>query len=186
MSPAGDSPDTCVAVYDEPQHEPVLRNAYAYVYRVRLPAGGQTLWHRHTEDTVYFSLAEAVGREEFPAAEPVVTPLPCGVAVSRPHKAEPLVHQVSNAGETAFHLVGAEALAAPTAVTAERPAADADVTLETPRFRVWRLRQPSAWTLPAAAGAGLLVAADGACRWTDGGDDIGFDAGFDGFFAAWR
>jgi hypothetical protein len=85
--PDGHSAATCVAVYDEPDHRAEIANDFVYAYRVRIAPGAHTLWHRHTEDTVYFALAAARAQEELPAREASGTEIPGNVAGSRPHKA---------------------------------------------------------------------------------------------------
>ncbi|MGE0484921.1 MAG: hypothetical protein AB7Q81_12340 [Gammaproteobacteria bacterium] len=194
--PDGQSAATCVAVYEEPDHRVEISNDFVYAYRVRIAPGANTLWHRHTEDTVYFALAAARAQEELPAREAIVTEIPCNVAVSRPHKAEPLVHRVTNGGEVEFHMLGAEALARPSGAGAgEAPPAGWTLALETPRFRVWRSVHGSTAWHPARPG--LLVAVDGCrlgdgrvlapadCLWVDAHASCELPPGFDGFFAAW-
>ncbi|MCB1749325.1 MAG: hypothetical protein KDK06_19270, partial [Gammaproteobacteria bacterium] len=164
--PDGLSAATCVAVYDEPDHKAEIANDFVYAYRVRIVPGAHTLWHRHTEDTVYFALAAARAQEELPAQDAVVTEIPCNVAVSRPHKADPLVHRVTNRGAAEFHMVGAEALARPPGAGAgDAPPPGWTLALETPRFLVWRGATGCAAWAPARPG---LVVAVAACALADG------------------
>jgi hypothetical protein len=198
--PDGHSAATCVAVYDEPDHRAEIANDFVYAYRVRIAPGAHTLWHRHTEATVYFALAAARAQEELPAREAIVTEIPCNVAVSRPHKAEPLVHRVTNRGEAEFHMIGAEALARPPrAGDGDVPPDGWTLALETPRFRVWRAGGAGARWQPARPGLAVAVTAcalktaravatlpEAGLHWSDGDDGLALPAGFDGFFAAWR
>lgn len=191
---------SCVAVYDEPDHRAEISNDFVYAYRVRIAPGASTLWHRHSEDTVYFALAAARAQEEMPAREPVVTEIPCGIAVSRPHRDAPLVHRVTNQGADEFHMVGAEALARPPgADNGDAPPPPWTLALETPRFRVWRgAADAPAWR---PARPGLVVAVDevmlpgrgativlppAGLYWLPGNHGFELPADFDGFFAAWR
>jgi hypothetical protein len=199
----GGSATNYVEVYDEPDHREIFANDYVYAYGVRLPAGNSTLWHRHTQDTVYFSLAATRVREELPEDEPQVRDVPCGISLSRPHKEQPLIHRVTNASDGGFHMVGAEARARPPTTPEPLAGAGYEVQLETPRFRVYRIRCHADDTLIAPARYGLLVCARestvrdgggaGAAQTLSTGQVLWFtpDAcwyaapNFDGFFAEW-
>ncbi len=188
-----------VEVYDEPDHAPLLDNPYVYAYRVRLSPAQATLWHRHTEDTVYFSLAAGRGHEQ-QADSAIVTEIPCARAVLRPHRSDPLIHKVTNIGEGRFHLVGAEAHARPPAPDASTlQQAGHEIVLETDRFLVARVRLDCDARPYAASGLLLALAeggvrsgdaaaplAAGAVRWIEANECAAPCAGFDGFFAAWR
>lgn len=199
--PDGHSAATCVEVYDEPDHVCRVRNDCVYAYSVRLSPGGTTLWHRHTQDTIYVSLADGSVREDLPGRDAILTDVPCGAAVSRPHREEPLVHRVTNVGAGLFHVVGAEALA--------RPAAGRDTALDTPgyallvetaRVRAYRVDTPpgrvrhgAAGLLIATAGCTVRAPADGAPQrlargdlaWLDAPGEATFEQGCAGFFIEW-
>lgn len=199
--PIGQSAENPVAIRNEPDHKCCIENDYVYAYRVRLAPNQATLWHRHVEDTVYFSLAATIGQEDFPAKESIVTKIPCGAAVSRPHRHEPLVHKVTNLGAQQFHLIGAEARAAPPlARTAAMLLPGHSLELETDRFRVYRITCSATISVDyrvcglfvvcanpdpdLSANVGALVASD--IRWVEGPLTIDIAAGFEGFFAEWR
>lgn len=200
MAHNGTTADRFVEVYDEPRHVTCLTNEYTHVYRVQLEPSASTLWHRHQQDTLYFSLNDAQAGEELPGGEAFVTDVPCGAAVSRPHRSEPLIHRVTNRGAQAFHLVGAEALRTPPSVAPPLVAAPGiDVVLTTERFRVARLRLAPETDLPVP-GPGLLLVARAATialphgtrscpaghvAWFGQPATLALPAGFDGFFAQW-
>lgn len=60
----------------EPMHQLVLENQHTRIYRIRFPAGAvhQTLFHLHTEDTVYLCVSDggdpATGAPGAAAASP--------------------------------------------------------------------------------------------------------------------
>lgn len=125
-------------VYAEPRHRFRLRNTWTNIYEIELPADAETLVHRHSEDTVYFVIADAEVRETFPDKPAITTTARAGGTLCRAHKHEPLVHQVHNIGSERMHLLGAEALARPPAGTTTLPALPAHTpSSETGRFRVF-------------------------------------------------
>lgn len=197
----GTSATNYVEVYDEPEHRSCLVNDYVHVYRVQLPPGQTTLWHRHCEDTVYFSLGSARAGEQFPAAESVVTDIPCGAAVSRPHRTEPLIHKVTNQGTAPFHLIGAEAHKRPAESSSLVSPSEHELLLETERFRVYRIACEQGFRLSknvcglfvATAPCALIVAsepqprdlASGELLWLDEACGLSSEAACSGFFAQW-
>lgn len=202
----GTSSDDYVEVHDEPDHRLCLHNEYAYVYRVTLPPSARTLWHRHTEDTLYFSLADARGREEFPGEAETITDVPCGAMLSRPHRSEPLVHKVTNVGAEMFRMIGAEALSSPPRQHAQ-PLALAAHTLkfESDRFRAYRVDtgpspqsiayddygllialEPAAIDLNASSNQVTMWLDSGGLIWLKPGWTLNFPAHFSAFFAQWR
>ncbi len=200
MKHSGATATTYVEVYDEPDHESVLVNEFVHAYRVRLRPQCTTLWHRHAQDTVYFSLNHARAGEEFPSAAAIVTDVPCGAAVSRPHHREPLIHKVTNHGAEPFHLIGAEAHRRPAAAAvALIETADHHEVFQAERFRVYRIQTDSEAEV-AYPGCGLMVAlsvadvgVDTATRsfqpgdlaWLNDNSVIRYPSGFRGFFAQW-
>lgn len=131
------APEVC-EVYAEPRHRFRLRNAWTNVYEIELPRDEQTLFHRHSEDTVYFVVADAEVRESFPDKPAVITTASAGGTMCRAHKHEPLIHQVRNVGAGRMHMLGAEAIARPPASATAPPDLVAH-TLKTDsgRFRVF-------------------------------------------------
>lgn len=125
-------------VYAEPRHRFRLRNAWTNVYEIELPSNEETLYHRHTEDTVYFVIADAEVRESFPDKPAIMTTARAGGTLCRAHKQEPLVHQVRNVGSGRMHLLGAEAIARPPASATAAPTLCAHtLASESGRFRVF-------------------------------------------------
>ena len=49
-----------VSVRDEPLHRHRFENTFARVYDVYIAPGEQTLYHEHTEDTLYVSVCAAL------------------------------------------------------------------------------------------------------------------------------
>ncbi|MGR9091796.1 MAG: hypothetical protein ACU85U_14580 [Gammaproteobacteria bacterium] len=136
-NPSGSAPGVC-EVYEEPRHRFRLRNAWTNVYEIELPRNEQTLFHRHTEDTVYFVVADAEVRESFPDKPAILTTATAGGTMCRAHKHEPLVHQVRNVGAGLMHLLGAEAIAQPPASATVLPdLAGHTLKTESGRFRVF-------------------------------------------------
>ena len=197
----GQTAANCVPVYEEPDHKACLRNDYTYAYRVELTPGQVTLWHRHTEDTVYFAMAATRVQEELPDQDAIVTDVPCGAALSRPHREQTLVHRVTNASDGGFHMVGAEAHAPPPRSVAAPLENDADsIVFETDRFRVYRVSRTDADSAFDSDRYGLLVALApasfiatsekhvaerGDIFWLEPGR-LAFPHGFDGYYAEWR
>ena len=109
-----------VETYDEPHHRRRFENAFARAYDVLIPPGTRTLYHRHTEDTFYVSVVAARPREQALGGEPSAPfDLPAGVGICRNHRSEPLIHQVTNTGETDMRMIGVEVKASPGFGTAE-------------------------------------------------------------------
>jgi hypothetical protein len=46
-------------VYDEPLHIKQFSNEYAYCYKADIQPGESCMWHRHSQDSFYMSLAGA-------------------------------------------------------------------------------------------------------------------------------
>lgn len=135
-----DSPDIIVDVRDEPRHRFRFENPYAHVYDVLFEPGESSIYHRHSEDTLYVAITDLTsGAQAWGGAEATST-LCCGAAVCRAHRASPLVHKVRNLGQTPMRLVGAEIKQSPLLV-AQRPLICNGLTLdqETPRVRVYRI-----------------------------------------------
>jgi len=197
--------DVC-AVYEEPRHRFHLRNAWTNVYEIELPRDEETLFHRHTEDTVYFVIADAEVRESFPDKAAVVTTATAGGTLCRAHHREHLVHQVRNIGTGTMHMLGAEALAQPP-ISAAQTAIPTGHTLtwESDRFRVFDVaRSPSSLVeyscfgllvtfsecvieRPASETNGSLVAGlgPGGFLWVEPNQTLVLPQAFHGIFAAW-
>ena len=188
----GKSATNSVAVYDEPDHEALFSNDYAYAYRVMLAPGQETLWHKHTEDTVYVSFGAATGQEHIDDGNVVITDIPCGAAVSRPHRQSPLVHQVTNIGERHFHLIGAESLRRASKPHAAAIRSDVlELALETERFRTYRFDNDGKTPLAVERmGLLMLLGAGSPTRseviWNACGETTTVTEKCRGFYAEWR
>ena len=107
-----------VEVRDEPRHRQRFENDYARAYDVRIPPGDLTLYHRHTEDTLYVSIhAARVRNQTWGEAEIQTNEVPAGIAICAPHRAAPLTHQVGNVGEGLMRMIGVEAKRSPALVS---------------------------------------------------------------------
>ena len=136
----GFSATSYVEVYDEPDHNVCLSNRFIYAYKVQIPPGKQTLWHRHSKDTVYLSLGAATAGEELVSGEQVITDIPCGAAVGRQHFEEPLIHKVTNVGCNPFFLIGIEAHAPGRRTEHKRSFSEScHLVFETERFEVFNV-----------------------------------------------
>ena len=159
MTATGSSPEHYVEVYDEPLHRVQWSNDYALVYTVNIPRGVLTLWHRHCQDTVYCAIGDVSVAETLPGQAPVTRHRVGGAAVSRAHRAEPLVHQVQNVGEEVVRFVAAEARARPPQVMATPlSAAGHRLDWQGDRFRVYQLSLDGADCEVEYGFHGLLVA----------------------------
>ncbi len=98
-----------VHVQDEPRHRHQFENDYVRVYDVLIPVGDTTLYHEHTEDTIYVSIKTAkVEDQTFGESEVREGEVPPGIAMCRPHKESPLIHQVTNVGDDVMRMIGLE------------------------------------------------------------------------------
>ncbi len=106
-----------VETFDEPYHRRRFENEYVRSYDALIPMQSSTLYHRHTEDTLYVSIENArvkeqvFGEEARPPAD-----VPAGIAICRAHRNEPLIHQVTNCGEGDMRMIGAEVKGTPVMV----------------------------------------------------------------------
>ena len=100
-----------VNVRNEPQHRHEFENEAIRIYDVFLPPGYVTLHHAHTEDTIYLVVRGSTLKTKAligASSLPVALPVPTGTVMWSAHKAEPVVHEVTNVGEGAARLVGVE------------------------------------------------------------------------------
>jgi len=135
-----------------------------------------------------------------------VTDVPCGALLSRPHRNDPLIHQVNNVGQDTFHMVGAEALAQPPVHPAKVLSASAHtLELETDRFRAYRITSGEATHTVTYDRYGLIVSLTvgvlqirsatastavalerGTVLWIEPSCEVAFSPGVGAFFAEWR
>ncbi len=159
MTASGNTAEDWVAVYDEPLHRVQWSNDYALVYTVNIPRGGLTLWHRHCEDTVYCAISAVAVAETLPGQPPAILRSACGAAMSRTHRAEPLIHQIENVGDDVVRFFAAEARGRPPTVQiAPLAAAGHRLDWEAERFRVYQLTNTTTTMRVEYGFYGLLVA----------------------------
>ena len=129
-----------VAVRDEPRHRHRFENDYARVYDVQLPPGDTTLFHAHTEDTLYVSIAAAhVNDQTYGEDSSNAVNVPAGIAICRPHRTEPLIHRVTNVGDENMRMIGIEAKQSPPQVSAQPlDVISHTVSWENDRIRIYR------------------------------------------------
>jgi hypothetical protein len=130
-----------VEVRDEPRHHHRFENAFVRVYEALIAAGDTTLYHRHQEDTFYAAIAPARVRSQvWGEAEVREGEVAAGRAFCNLHRAEPLIHQVTNVGATGMRMLGAEVKASPpntSSVVLEAPGHE--VLWEGDRLRIYEL-----------------------------------------------
>lgn len=98
-----------VEVIDEPQHFHRFENDYVRVYDVRFKPGESSLYHRHTKDTMYVTIADTnIHDQTFGQERGQDFDLHAGLTGCRPHGTEPLIHRVRNGGTSLMHMIGAE------------------------------------------------------------------------------
>lgn len=99
-----------VSVRNEPQHRHEFENESVRIYDVLLPPGHITLYHSHTQDTLYVAVhgskLESSSLTGF--SLPLALPVPSGMVFWRGHKDSHLVHQITNRGDAAARLIGVE------------------------------------------------------------------------------
>ena len=161
------SEESFVEVADEPRHHPLFDNQFVRVYDFRLRPGEWTLYHRHSEDTFYVAIEPARIIDQPFGAEPDAEPIswPGGIAWCRGYGSEPVTHRVTNSGEEAMRVIGAELRQSPS-ITAPRAleARGYKLKREDPRLRVYRLDLAAGETTGPVdyAFSGLLVAVSSA------------------------
>jgi hypothetical protein len=125
-----------VEVRDEPLHRRRFENQFVRVFDVLVPPGERSLYHRHTEDTVYVVVGAANTVQWIDGKEVTNSPVEAGHNFCGQHHSKPLIHQVGNLGPSTMRLIGTEIRQAPP--HAALPAlTDPALTLrrETPRVR---------------------------------------------------
>lgn len=108
------TPETAVAVQDEPYHRLVLRNDFVLVLHVTIPAGRSTQWHTHAHDGAAVRLTDASVAYGLPGQPPgPPSPVRPGDVSASQHARQPLTHRVINAGSTTFEVIDVELLKRP-------------------------------------------------------------------------
>lgn len=98
-----------VEVRDEPYHKQQFENASARLYDVRIPPGVSTLYHRHSENTMYLTVAPTKISSQVAGSEKVdELEFQKGGIAFNAQRESPFNHVVINIGETTAHFVGVE------------------------------------------------------------------------------
>jgi hypothetical protein len=99
-----------VNVRHEPQHRHEFENDRVRIYDVLLPPGYVTLYHAHIRDTIYVVIhgSKLKTKSLVGSSIPIALPIPSGMVLWNEHKKDPLIHEVTNAGDNAARLMGVE------------------------------------------------------------------------------
>ena len=97
-----------VEVRDEPRHRHKFENERVRLYDVLIPPGDTTLYHRHSENTVYVIIQGSRFRSQLAGGPPVENDLPLRAAFFETQAENPIIHQVSNIGDRTARLIGVE------------------------------------------------------------------------------
>jgi quercetin dioxygenase-like cupin family protein len=130
-----------VAIQKEPRHQLEFQNGCVRLFNVRIPPGDSTLFHTHENDNVGVKLTDAELNDVIPGGDPARVLVKRG-AVAFGHYPTPLIHSVSNVGNTLFHNTLVEVL--PSKGLPSNAATLADVAgytleIENERVRIFRL-----------------------------------------------
>ena len=133
---------TYVPVRNEPRHRHRFENQWARVYDVLIPVGDATLYHRHTEDTLYVAIAAASLRDQTWGEEDARTAeVEAGICICRPHRTRPLIHRVCNVGKGDMRMIGVEVKDSPPETAANPLAADhVSMRWENERLRAYDVK----------------------------------------------
>jgi len=128
---------------DEQRHHLVLSNEYTRVMKVIFPPNDTTWAHRHAEDSLYFFLVDGGLNiiNHVKGADPECDCLELGEVRYGTHRSDkPLVHKITNTGDTPMFCIDAEVLKTPP-VTSPFPLVAEHHTLikERDRCRVYKL-----------------------------------------------
>jgi hypothetical protein len=100
---------TFVEVADEPKHHELFDTPDIRAMLIRIAPGAETLFHRHTEDTIYVILSECELRDTTYGASNISnSALQAGIAICRQHRHNELIHKIENHGGTEALMVGIE------------------------------------------------------------------------------
>ena len=164
---SNDQDSSYVPVRDEPRHRHRFENDWARVYDVLIPVGDATLYHHHTEDTLYVAVAPASlrdqtwGEDDTRAAE-----VEAGICICRPHRTRPLIHRVRNVGKGDMRMIGVEVKSSPPE-TAAAPLVGEHVEMrwENDRLRAYdvKLQQGAATPSLDCRFSGVLIMLTSAC-----------------------
>ncbi len=129
-----------VPIEDEPRHHLILENRYVRVFSVEIPPGDVSLFHTHRHSGVSIRLGDAKIKDEPLNKESTDITVKLG-AVAFALNPTPLVHRVSNIGQTPFRNIFVELLSPPGPVPTS-PLSEGSrhrLELENDLVRVYRL-----------------------------------------------
>jgi len=133
-----------VPVESAPFHCQVLENEYVRFLNVFIPPGKVGAYHRHSIDFAYL-IVEATDRLEVTVLDKPMRliALQTGQVLFNGYSKAPLIHQVANAGQTPFHVMGIEIIDSQpgrfsSSTRANMPAYT--LVLDNDRVRGWRLK----------------------------------------------
>jgi hypothetical protein len=155
-----------VEVRDEPRHRHRFENDFVRVYDVLIPPGDTTLYHRHTEDTLYVAIAPASVADQTLGDDKVRSfDIPVGLSLCRDHRDRPLTHQVNNVGKTDMRMIGVEVKTSPGQVTSQPLSGDCvEMKWEAERMRGYDVLIPVAGSLELDQDViGVLVLVTAGC-----------------------
>jgi hypothetical protein len=131
-----------VEVRDEPDHRQQFENASARLYEVVILPGKTTLYHRHSQNTIYLTVSPTKISSRLAGSEQVDELEFLQGAVSfNPQRDNPFNHVVSNIGQLNAHFVGVELY--DTGRTFDRLPMESPyytLEIENPHIRVYRLK----------------------------------------------
>src|SRR5690349_2786509 len=99
--------DKSVDVGNEPKHHLAFQNEYVRAFEVSVPAGTETLIHRHTKPYIYVTIGNADIRNEVVGKDPTTIHLKEGEVK---FVKGGFAHKAVNVGQTDFHNVTIELL----------------------------------------------------------------------------
>jgi hypothetical protein len=156
---------TFVAVEQTSYHVPVFRNELVTVLNVLIPAHRESGYHRHSLDSVGVLISDTPRTGQVLGAPATVTaPRERGSASFTSYAREPLIHNVAITGETPFHNIVVELMAAqPSGFAVGTRGQGYTQLLDNERVRVWRLVLEPGQSAPSItqAAPGVRVVVDG-------------------------
>ena len=160
-----------VPVEGAPFHFEVFENEYVKFLNVFIPPGKVGAYHRHSIDFAYL-VVEATDR-----LETTVLDKPMGLVSLKPgqvvftgYSKAPLIHQVANAGQSSFHVMGIEILDSQPGRFSPSTRTDVPAyasVLDNERVRGWRLMLQ-----PGESAAAITQTAPGVRIVEQGGDIV--------------
>ena len=160
-----------VPVESAPFHLEVFENEYVRFLNVLIPPGKVGAYHRHSIDFAYLIL-ESTDRLEITVLDKpmALVPLKTGQVVFGGYSKAPLIHQVANAGQGSFHVIGIEILDSQPGRFSPSTRADVPAytsVLDNERVRGWRLVLQ-----PGESAAAITQTAPGIRMVVQGGDIV--------------